>query len=64
MCFVEKDKDTRISDFYKLSDFMTNSGTSTRNTTDYINNYFKNKYGAIEYVDLSEIFDIPKNGEE
>lgn len=55
MCFVEKDKDTKISEFYKLSDFKTNSSNPTRNTTDYINGYFKNKYGAIEYVNLSEI---------
>lgn len=55
MCFVEKDKDTKISEFYKLSDFKTNSNNPTRNTTDYINGYFKNKYGAIEYVNLSEI---------
>lgn len=55
MCFVEKDKNTKISEFYKLSDFKTNSSNPTRNTTDYINGYFKNKYGAIEYVNLSEI---------
>lgn len=55
MCFVEKNKDTKISEFYKLSDFKTNSNNPTRNTTDYINGYFKNKYGAIEYVNLSEI---------
>lgn len=57
MCFVEKDRETMISDFYKLSDFMTNSNNPTRNTTDYINNYFMNKYGAIEYVDLVEVFE-------
>lgn len=57
MCFVEKDRETNISEFYKLSDFMTNSNNPTRNTTDYINNYFMNKYGAIEYVDLSEVFE-------
>ena len=55
ICFVEKDKDTKISDLYKLSDFKTNSEKSIRNTTDYINGYFKNKFGAIEYVDLSDV---------
>ena len=63
MCFVEKDRVTKISDFYKLSDFMTNSNNPTRNTTDYINNYFMNKYGAIEYVDLSEVFEKIMNKE-
>lgn len=55
MCFVEKDRETKISEFYKLSDFKTNSEQPTRKTTDYINGYFKNKYGAIEYVNLSDI---------
>ena len=63
MCFVEKDAETNISEFYKLSDFQTNSSTPTRNTTDYLNNYFMNRYGAIEYVDLSDVFrDILSNG--
>lgn len=57
MCFVEKNGETKISEFYKLSDFKTNSNNPTRKTTDYINNYFMNKYGAIEYVDLSEVFE-------
>lgn len=61
--FVEKDRDTKISDLYKLSDFKTNSDVDTRNTTDYCSNYFKNKYGAIEYVDLSEeVIKIIKRG--
>ncbi len=55
ICFVEKHKETKISDFYKLSDFKTNSEQPTRKTTDIISKYFKNEYGAIEYVDLSEI---------
>ncbi len=55
ICFVEKDKETKISELYKLSDFKTNSENSIRNTSDYINGYFKNKFGAIEYVDLSDI---------
>ncbi len=63
MCFVEKDRETNISEFYKLSDFLTNSNNPTRNTTDYINNYFMNKYGAIEYVDLSEVFEKIMNKE-
>lgn len=55
ICFVEKDKETKISELYKLSDFKTNSENPIRNTTDYVNGYFKNKFGAIEYVDLSDV---------
>ena len=55
ICFVEKDEETKISELYKLSDFKTNSENPIRNTTDYINGYFKNKFGAIEYVDLSDV---------
>lgn len=55
ICFVEKSRESNVSELYKLSDFKTNSDSPTRNTTDYINGYFKNKYGAIEYVDLSEV---------
>lgn len=54
MCFVEKDRETKNSEIYKLSDFGTNSNNPIRNTTDYISNYFKNKYGAIEYVDFTD----------
>ena len=56
MCFVEKNHETKKSEFYKLSDFGANSSTPTRKTTDYLNNYFLNKYGALEFVDLSDTF--------
>lgn len=54
--FVEKNKDTKCSTLYSLSDFKTNGSTSVRNTTDYMRNYFVNRYGAIENVDFSDIF--------
>ena len=54
--FVEKDKDTKASVLYALSDFKTTGPTGVRNTTDYMKNYFINRFGAIENVDLSDIF--------
>lgn len=55
--FVEKNKDTKISTIYSLSDFKTNGKTPVRNTTDYMRNYFINRYGAIEDIDFSDIFE-------
>lgn len=55
--FVEKDKNTKAASLYSLSDFKTNGKTPVRNTTDYMRNYFVNRYGAIEDVDFSEIFE-------
>ena len=55
--FVEKNKQTKISTLYSLSDFKTNGSTPVRNTTDYMRNYFINRYGAIEDVDFSDIFE-------
>lgn len=42
------------SELYSLSDFKTSGPDSVRNTTDYISNYFMNKFGGIKYVDLSD----------
>lgn len=55
--FVEKDKNTKVTTLYSLSDFKTNGETSVRNTTDYMRNYFINRYGAIEDVDFSDVFE-------
>ena len=53
--FVEKDKKSKSSMIYSLSDFKTNGDKPVRNTTDYMRNYFVNRYGAIENVDFSDI---------
>ena len=54
--FVEKELDTHESILYSLSDFGTKGENGVRNTTDYIKNYFMNKYGAIVNIDYSDIF--------
>lgn len=54
--FVEKDPETRKSIIYALSDFGTKGQNGVRKTTDYVKNYFMNKYGAIIDIDYSEIF--------
>ena len=53
--FVERDKNTKSSSLYALSDFKTNGETSVRKTSDYMKNYFTNRYGAIENVDFTDI---------
>ena len=53
--FVKKDKKSKSSIIYSLSDFKTNGDKPVRNTTDYMRNYFVNRYGAIENVDFSDI---------
>ena len=54
--FVEKDKKTKASILYALSDFKTSGPSGVRNTTDYMKNYFVNRFGAIENIDLSDLF--------
>ena len=54
--FVERDKDTKSSILYALSDFRANGEVSVRKTSDYMKNYFVNRYGAIEDVDFTDIF--------
>lgn len=53
--FVERNKETRSSSLYALSDFKANGEASVRKTTDYMKNYFANRYGAIENVDFTDI---------
>ena len=59
--FVEKDDNG--SSIYALSDFKTNGEISVRKTTDYMKNYFVNRYGAILDIDFSDIIDDIINGE-
>jgi AAA15 family ATPase/GTPase len=52
--FVEKEDNASI--IYSLSDFGTSGKDGVRNTDDYMKNYFINKYGAINDIDLTELF--------
>lgn len=53
--FVERDKITKSSSLYALSDFKANGESSVRKTSDYMKNYFINRYGAIEDIDFTDI---------
>lgn len=56
--FVDRDKQTGDSELYQLSDFKTNSSEPVRNTSAYMKNYFVHRYGAIEDIDFSELFQV------
>ena len=53
--FVEKEENGSIH--YSLSDFGTSGKTGVRNTEDYMKSYFINKYGAIENIDFTNVFE-------
>lgn len=53
--FVERDKESKSSSLYALSDFKANGEASVRKTSDYMRNYFVNRYGAIEDIDFTDI---------
>lgn len=53
--FVERDKQTKSSSLYALSDFKANGEASVRKTSDYMKNYFISRYGAIEDIDFTDI---------
>ena len=53
--FVERDKESKSSSLYALSDFRANGGVSVRKTSDYMKNYFISRYGAIEDIDFTDI---------
>ena len=53
--FVERDKETKSSSLYALSDFRANGEASVRKTSDYMKNYFISRYGAIEDIDFTDI---------
>lgn len=55
--FVERDEETHLSSHYSLSDFKTSGKNGVRKTSDYMNNYFIGKYGAIKDIDFSELFE-------
>lgn len=49
--FVERNEETQSSEIYALSDFEPE-----RDCEDYLGNYFRDRYGAIQYVDLTPVF--------
>lgn len=53
--FVERDMQTKSSTLYSLSDFKANGEASVRKTSDYMKNYFINRYGAIVDFDITDI---------
>lgn len=53
--FVERDKETKSSSLYALSDFKANGEASVRKTSDYMKNYFISRYGAIVDIDFTDI---------
>lgn len=62
--FVERDAATKSSSLYALSDFKANGEASVRKTSDYMKNYFINRYGAIVDMDLTDIIaDVLKGAE-
>ena len=54
--FVDRNDETHYSEIYALSDFGTKGSTRAKNTSNYMSNYFVNRYGAIRNIDLSSIF--------
>lgn len=53
--FVERNYETKSSILYALSDFKANGKASVRKTSDYMKNYFINRYGAIVDIDFTDI---------
>ena len=59
--FVERDSKTGNSVLYSLSDFRTADGI--RKGESYMKNYFLDRYGAIEDIDFTPVFEkVLKNG--
>ena len=55
--FVERDNETHFSRHYSLADFKTLGANGVRKGEDYLKNYYAGSYGAIDEVDLSDLFD-------
>ena len=53
--FVDRDEETHCSTHYSLSDFGTAGPKGVRKTEDYMKNYFVDRYGAINTIDLAPI---------
>ncbi len=61
--FVEREKDTNNSVLYALSDFGTTGDKGVRQHEDYMKNYFVGRYGAINDIDFTPIFEELLSGE-
>lgn len=55
--FVERDESTGFSEHYSLSDFGTSGPGGVRQGKDYMRGYFLDRYGAIEDIDFSPVFE-------
>lgn len=64
--FVERDSETHSSEVYALSDFDDEETKRSDDPSIYMKNYFVSRYGAIEHVDFSSLFEdiIEKNQDE
>ncbi len=62
--FVERDEMTKSSTLYSLSDFKANGEASVRKTSDYMKNYFINRYGAIVDIDFTDIISDILKGDD
>lgn len=51
--FIERNEYT--SRLYSLSDFGTSGESSVKNSTDIMKNYLTGKYGAVNYIDFSDV---------
>jgi AAA15 family ATPase/GTPase len=54
--FVERGEESHHSSLYSLSDFGTTGKTGVRKNEDYMKNYFIDRYGAINDIDFTPIF--------
>lgn len=55
--FVERDPKTGSSEHYSLSDFGTSGPGGVRQGKDYMKGYFLDRYGAIEDIDFTPVFE-------
>lgn len=55
--FVERDRETGGSTCYALSDFGTSGPSGVRKGDDYMKSYYVSRYGAIEDIDFSPVFE-------
>lgn len=53
--FVDRNETTKCSTHYSLSDFGTSGQNGVRKTSDYMKNYFVDRYGAIRNIEMEDI---------
>jgi hypothetical protein len=59
--FVEKDTDSYESVIYSLADF---GSEEVRNDHNFLINYFKGNYGALPFINFSELLNSSGGGED